>query len=220
MILSRVAVNRPVFAVMVILALLVLGLTGFRALPVELFPEVDFPFVVVSAVYPGAAPETMETEVIKKIEDAVNPIDGVRHITSVCQEGFAYSVVEFALERNGDLAAQDVREKIAIVQADLPEDVEDLIVQRYDPGAQPVMSLVVTGPRSARELTYYAKEIVKKRIESVPGVGNVDLIGGEEREILVELRLDQLEAVNLSIAEVEAKVSVASLEIPAGRLEA
>lgn len=219
MILSRISVNRPVFAVMVILALLVLGATGFLALPVELFPDVDFPFVVVSATYPGASPETMETEVTKKIEDAVNPIDGVRHITSVCQEGYAYTVVEFNLDRNGDLAAQDVREKIAIVQSDLPDDVEDLIVQKYDPGAQPVLSLVVKGPRPARELTYYAKEIVKKHIESIPGVGNVDLVGGEEREILVELHLDQLEAVNLSIAQVNQKVSAASLEIPGGRLE-
>ncbi len=219
MILSRVSINRPVFAVMVILGLLVLGYSGFRALPMEFFPDVDFPFVVVTAVYPGASPQTMETEVIKKVEDAVNPVDGVRHITSVCQEGYAYSVIEFILEKDGDIAAQDVREKIALIQSDLPDDVEDVIVQKYDPGAQPVMSLVVTGPRSARELTYYAKETVKKRIESIPGVGSVNLVGGEEREILVELKLEQLEAVNLSIGSVERKLAASSLEIPAGRLE-
>jgi HAE1 family hydrophobic/amphiphilic exporter-1 len=204
---------------MVILGLLVLGYSGFRALPMEFFPDVDFPFVVVTAVYPGASPQTMETEVIKKVEDAVNPVDGVRHITSVCQEGYAYSVIEFILEKDGDIAAQDVREKIALIQSDLPDDVEDVIVQKYDPGAQPVMSLVVTGPRSARELTYYAKETVKKRIESIPGVGSVNLVGGEEREILVELKLEQLEAVNLSIGAVERKLAASSLEIPAGRLE-
>jgi HAE1 family hydrophobic/amphiphilic exporter-1 len=205
---------------MVILALLVLGISGFRSLPIELFPDIEFPFVVVTVTYPGASPETMETEIIKKLEDAVNPVDGVRHLTSVCQEGFGYTAIEFVLEKDADVAAQEVRDKVALTEPELPDDVEDVIVQKFDPGAFPIMSLVVSGDRSTRELTYIAKEIVKKRVESVQGVGNVDLFGGDEREILVELHLDQLEAVNLSIGQVQAELAGANLEIPAGRMKA
>lgn len=220
MILSRIAIHRSVFATMVILALLVLGFSGFRRLAVELFPDVEFPIVVVSATYPGASPETMESEVIIKVEDAVNPIDGVRHIESTCLEGYAYSVIWFELDKNVDIVAQDVRERLATIKTDLPDDMEDLVVQKYDPSAQPVMSLAISGDRSTRELTYIAKETIKKRIENVPGVGNVELVGGEEREILAELKLDKLEALNLSIFDLQNKLANASLEIPAGKYEA
>ncbi len=205
---------------MVILALLVLGFSGFRRLAVELFPDVEFPIVVVSATYPGASPETMESEVIIKVEDAVNPIDGVRHIESTCLEGYAYSVIWFELNKDVDIVAQDVRERLATIKTDLPDDMEDLVVQKYDPSAQPVMSLAISGDRSTRELTYIAKETIKKRIENVPGVGNVELVGGEEREILTELKLDKLEALNLSIFDLQNKLANASLEIPAGKYEA
>ncbi|MCK4856708.1 MAG: efflux RND transporter permease subunit [candidate division Zixibacteria bacterium] len=216
MILSKIAIRRPVFALMVILGLLTLGGFGFKQLSVELFPDVEFPVVVITATYPGASPETMETEVIIEIEDAVNPISGVRHIESTCLEGYAFSVVWFELEVDDDIAAQEVREKLAIVKAELPDDVKDVIVQKWDPQTIPVLSLVIAGDYSPRQLTYFAKEIVKKRIESIAGVGNVELIGGEEREILVELRLDNLEAVNLSLSEVERAVASANLEIPGG----
>lgn len=220
MILSKIAINRSVFATMVILALLVLGASGFRRLAVELFPDVEFPIVVVSATYPGASPETMESEIIVNVEDAVNPIDGVRHIETTCLEGFAYSVIWFELDKDVDIVAQDVRERLAMIKADLPDDMEDLVVQKYDPAAQPVMSLAISGDRSTRELTYIAKETIKKRVENVPGVGNVELVGGEEREILVELQLDKLEALNLSIFDLQDKLATASLEIPAGKFEA
>jgi hydrophobe/amphiphile efflux-1 (HAE1) family protein len=220
MILSKVAINRSVFATMVILALLVLGMSGFRRLAVELFPDVEFPIVVVTATYPGASPETMESEIIIKVEDAVNPIDGVRHIESTCLEGFAYSVIWFELNKDVDIVAQDVRERLALIKTDLPDDMEDLVVQKFDPSAQPVMSLAISGDRSTRELTYIAKETIKKRVENVPGVGNVELVGGEEREILAELKLDKLEALNLSIFDLQNKLASASLEIPAGKYEA
>ncbi len=219
MILSRVAVNRPVFATMVILALLVLGGFAYRDLGVELFPEIDFPIITITATYPGASPETMETEVVKEIEDAVNPVSGVKHISSTAREGLAFVVVEFELEVDENIAAQDVRDKIAGVQPQLPNGIEDLIVQKFDPTAQPIMSIVIGGDMSIRELTLTAREKVKKRIENIQGVGNVELVGGEEREILVELDLTSLEAQNLSIFEVQEKLAAASLEIPAGNLK-
>lgn len=219
MILSKISINRPVFATMMILALLVLGAFAYKDLSVELFPDVDFPFVVVSVVYPGASPENMETEVITKIEDAINTISGVRHIQSKCLEGFAYTFAEFYLGVDENIAAQDVRDKIAGIQADLPAEIEDIIIQKYDPASQPIMAVAVSGEQSPRELTLVAKETIKKRLESIPGVGNVELVGGDEREILVELDLTKLEALNLSIFDIEGRLSTSSLELPGGTVK-
>ncbi len=219
MILSKIAINRPVFTVMVTLALVVLGLFAYRDLSVEMFPDIDFPFVVVTVSYPGASPETMETEIVTKIEDAMNTVSGVRHITSKSYEGYAFTFAEFELEVNDDVAAQDVREKIAGIRRDLPDDMEEPVIQKYDPMSIPIISLAVSGDRSARELTLIAREDIKKALENIRGVGNVELIGGEEREILVELDLTALEAYNLSIFDVQGRVQAASLELPAGKLE-
>jgi hydrophobe/amphiphile efflux-1 (HAE1) family protein len=219
MILSKVSISRPVFATMMILALVVLGIYSYLGLSVELFPDVDFPIVVVTVTYPGATPENMETEVMKKIEDAVNPLSGVRHIETKCLESYAYSVVTFEMGKSGDICSQEVREKVAGIQKDLPDDIEDVVIQKYDPKAMPIVSIAVAGNRSARELTFIAKETVKKRLESLQGVGNVELIGGEEREILVELDLASLEALNLSIFEVQNRLASASLDLPGGTIK-
>jgi HAE1 family hydrophobic/amphiphilic exporter-1 len=124
MILSKISINRPVFATMMILALVVLGIYSYRGLSVELFPDVDFPIVVVAVTYPGATPENMETEVMKKIEDAVNPLSGVKHIETKCLESYAYSVVTFEMGKSADVSSQEVREKVAGIQADLPSDID------------------------------------------------------------------------------------------------
>ncbi len=219
MILSKVSINRPVFATMMILALLVLGAFAYRDLSVELFPNVDFPFVVIQVIYPGASPENMETEVVTKVEDAVSTISGVRHITSQCLEGYATTFIEFNLEVNEDFAAQDVREKVAGVQQDLPEGIQDLVIQKFDPQSTPILSLAIAGDKSTRELTIIAKETVKKRLESIQGVGNVELVGGDEREIQVELNQTSLEALNLSIFDIQNLLASASLELPGGTLK-
>ncbi len=184
-----------------------------------MFPDISFPFVVVTVQYPGASPETMETEIVAKIEDAINTVSGVRHITSTSYEGYAFTFAEFQLESDENVVAQDVRDKIAGIRADLPNDMEEPVIQKFDPMAQPIISLAIAGNRSTRELTLFAKEDIKKVLESTAGIGNVELVGGEEREILVELDLTSLEAYNLSIFEVQNKIAAASLELPAGKLE-
>ncbi len=219
MILSKVSISRPVFATMMILALVVLGIYSYRGLSVELFPDIDFPLVVVTVTYPGATPANMETEVMKKIEDAVNPLSGVKHIETKCLESFAYSVVTFEMGKSADVSSQEVREKVAGIRADLPNDIEDIVIQKWDPMVIPIVSVAVSGERSARELTFIAKEIVKKRLESLPGVGNVELIGGEEREILVELDLSALEALNLSIFDIQNRLAASSLDLPGGTIK-
>ncbi len=184
MTLSEVAIKRPVFTTMMMLALVVLGYTAYTSLAVEEMPQVDFPYVTVQTVYKGAAAETIETEVSKKIEDAVNQISGVRNITSRSQEGYSLVFIEFQLEKNPFEAANDVREKVAGIRSDLPEAIDEPVVSQFDPQARPVLSLTISGARPPREVTELAKNLIKKRLETIPGVGQVLLIGGSEREVL------------------------------------
>lgn len=217
--ISEISIKRPVFATMMIIALLVLGATSYLDLPVELWPEIEFPFVLVQTVYPGASAETIETEVTDKIEESVNQISGIRHITSQSQEGYTITFIEFELEVDGDLASQDVREKVAAIRADLPEDIDEPVVSQFDPGAQAVMSIAIGGRRPAREVTQLVKDRVKPRLESVTGVGAVQLAGGEEREILISLNPELMEGKQVSVEDVRNAVAAANLEIPGGRVD-
>lgn len=216
--LADVSIERPVFATMMILTLIVLGLFSFIKLNIDQFPDVDFPYVTATSVLPGAGPEQMETDVTKKIEDAVNTIGGIDHITSISQEGVSIVIIQFKLEVEGKQAAQDVREKIAAIRADLPTDLKDPVIQRIDPASQPIFTLTVSGPRSEKEITTYTKNVIKKRLENVPGVGEVDLVGGAEREIRIAVDASKLQAYGLSIQDVIQAVSSSNLEVPAGNL--
>ncbi|HBZ01800.1 MAG TPA: AcrB/AcrD/AcrF family protein, partial [candidate division Zixibacteria bacterium] len=187
MYISNTSISRPVFATMVILALLVLGVASYIQMNVDLFPDIDFPYVVVTTVYPGAGPEAVASDVTQKIEDAVNPIAGVDHIQSTSQEGVSQVVIQFTLETKALQAAQDVREKVATIRGDLPQDIDAPIIQRFDPASEPIVSLVISGERSAKELTSIAKNDVQKRLESIEGVGSVEIIGGNERAFQVSL---------------------------------
>jgi hydrophobe/amphiphile efflux-1 (HAE1) family protein len=217
--LADVSIERPVFATMMIFALIVLGLFSYFKLNIDQFPDVDFPFVTATTVLPGAGPEQIETDVTKKIEDAVNTIAGIDHIQSISQEGVSIVIIQFKLEVKGQQAAQEVREKIAAVRADLPTDIKDPVIQRLDPASQPIFTLTVSGERSDKEITTYAKNVIKKRLENVPGVGRVDLIGGAEREIQLTLDAARMQAYNLSVQDVIQSVGAANVEIPAGNLE-
>jgi len=216
--LADVSIERPVFATMMILALVVLGLYSYTKLNIDHFPDVDFPYVTVTTVLRGAGPEQIEKDVTKRIEDAVNPVAGINHIQSISQEGLSIVVIEFKLEVDGKVAAQDVREKVAAARADLPTDIEDPVITRFDPASQPILQLTVSGERSEKEITTYTKDVIKKRLENVPGVGSVDLVGGAEREIEVDVNAAGLRAYNLSIQDIVQSVAAANLEVPAGNL--
>lgn len=216
--LAAVSIRRPVFTVMMILALVVLGYTSFYQMNIDLMPEVDFPFVIVSTVYPGAGAEAVETEVTKKIEDAVNPIEGIRHIGSYSQEGYSFVFAEFVLEKDSKDAAQEVREKVSAIRADLPVDIETPVVARYDPASYPIISLTISGRRPLREITTFTKDEIQKRLESIPGVGAVTLVGGYEREINVFLDVEKMESYEISIDKVKMALMAANMEIPGGRI--
>ncbi|MCU7493982.1 MAG: efflux RND transporter permease subunit [Ignavibacteria bacterium] len=217
--LADVSIKRPVFATMMIMALVVLGLFALTRLNIDLYPDVDIPVVVVTTALPGAGPEQIESDVTKPIEDAINPVAGVDHISSTSQEGVSIIVTQFKLEVDGKSAAQEVREKIAAIRSTLPTDIKEPVIQRYDPASQPILTLTVAGQRPEKELTTYTKDVIKKRLENVPGVGSVDLIGGAEREIHVDVDLERLKAYALSIQDVVQSVGASNVEIPGGNLE-
>ena len=218
--LSGLAIRRPVFTTMVMLGLIVLGIFAYRRLPIDEFPEVDIPVVMVQTVYPGASPQTIEREVTRRMEEAFNPVEGVDRITSITLEGVSQVIVEFDLGRDVDVASQDIRAKIEGIRRDLPADIESPVVQKFDPSAQPIMSLALSSNTMPLvDLTSLADETVRRKLESVSGVGEVRLAGGLEREIRVNLLPDRMRAVGVTVPEIMGALQRQNMEVPAGRVE-
>ena len=218
---TRISIGNPVMAVMVMLAFVVLGLFSYQRLKVDQFPEVDFPTVVVQTDYPGASPEIVETEVTRKIEESVNTIAGINQLFSRSYEGLSVVIVQFNLDVNGRRAADDVREKLANIKATFRDEVKDPRVSRFDPASVPIFSLAVTSPnnsRSVQELTTYADQVVKKRLENVRGVGSIALVGGVKRELNVYLKPQAMEALGVGVETVMAAVRTENQDLPAGNL--
>lgn len=218
MILADISIKRPVFATMMTLALMVLGATSYMALSVDLFPDVNFPFVVVSVVYPGASAEAVELDITKKVEDACNTISGVKHIQSTSYEGYSATVIEFTLETDELDAAAEVRDKITNIRPDLPDDIEEPLIQRFDPEAQPIIALAISGPQPLRDLTDYVDDYIRPRLENVSGVGEASIVGGAEREIQIRLKPDRLRSLDLTPSKIAFKLQQANMELPAGRV--
>jgi HAE1 family hydrophobic/amphiphilic exporter-1 len=217
MFLSNLSIRQPVFATMMMLALAVLGVASYRQLNVDQFPNVDIPVVTVTTVYPGASPETVEREVTKKLEETINTVQGVQHIESISQEGVSTIVVRFHLEVKVETAAADVRAKVAALRGDLPRDIDEPIVQRIDFSQIPVISLAVKpGGLSPQAATDLADKVIKRRLETVAGVGAVSLVGESTREIQVVVDRARLEAYHVSLAEVVAALRRENVDFPAG----
>ena len=215
--LADVSIKRPVFATMMIAAIVAFGFIGLSRVGVDMFPAVDFPFVTVTAIYPGADPESVETKVVTKLEDAVAGISGIKALTSMSLENVGMLMIQFRLERDVDKVAQEVRDKISAVQRDLPADLEPPVVAKFDVGAAPVMSVVLSGRMSLRQLTDLADDEVKARLQKIIGVGGIDIVGGKKREIQVWVRTDKLEKHHLAVQDVFAALAAQNLEIPGGR---
>lgn len=217
--LVDVSIRRPVFATMLILSLVVLGIVSFGNLGVDLFPKIEFPYVSVTTQLPGASPDTVETEITDVVEEEVNTISGLRQMRSISSEGVSQVSLEFELEENADVKAQDVRDSIAVITGDLPEDAEVPVVAKVDPDAAPIMSLMLSGDMSVRELTTYADEVVKERLQRVQGVGSVSLVGGREREMRVWLDPSAMRARGVTADDVVRALANENAELPGGRLE-
>ena len=223
---TRVSLKNPVMATMVMLAIVVLGLFSLQRLKVDQFPNIDFPVVVVTADYPGASPEIVESEVSKKIEEAVNTIAGINALTSRSYEGQAVVIIEFGLNIDGRKAAEDVREKVASVRPNLRAEVKEPRVLRYDPSARAVWSVAVlpdnaagkAKPLSAVELTNWAEQTLSKRLQNVRGVGSVTVVGGSKREINLYLNPQALESFGITPEQVVAAVRNENQDLPVGAI--
>jgi HAE1 family hydrophobic/amphiphilic exporter-1 len=216
--LAEVCVRRPVFATMLIVSLTVVGLYSFMGLGVDLLPNIDLPTVSVSVTNPGASPEQIESEITKEIEGAVNTISGIDQLRSTSVEGLSQVIITFLLDKNGDVAAQEVRDRVALVAATLPETADPPVIQKFDPGAMPILQVAVSGNLPLRDLTKIADEQIKERLESVSGVGQVQLVGGADREIQIRLDPDVMRSFNVTLTEVAAALRQQNFEMPAGRI--
>ncbi len=218
--LSGVAIRRPVFTTMVMLLLVTLGIFSYRKLPIDQYPDVSIPVIMVQSVYPGASAETVEREVTRKMEEAFNPVRGVKRVTSTSLEGVSQVVIEFDLGRSVDVAAADIRAKIDGIRPNLPEDLEQPVVQTLDPSAQPILSLALNSSTlSSVALTVLAAETIARRLESVSGVGEVRIAGGTARQVKVYVQPTRMEALGVTMPEVMSALRQQNLEVPAGRLE-
>jgi HAE1 family hydrophobic/amphiphilic exporter-1 len=216
--LTEISIKRPVFATVMILALVVLGLASYMSLNVDEYPSVEIPVVAVTVVYPGASPEQVESKVTLKVEEAVNVVAGVEHVTSTASEGISTTVIQFTSDTNADAAAQNVRDKLGSLQAELPEDAKAPIISRFDPSDTPVMSIALTGDMSQRELTIFAEDVLTKRIKTVNGVASVDVQGGLDREIQIQLDGSQMSAYGITIPEVLNNLRSENIDSPGGKV--
>jgi HAE1 family hydrophobic/amphiphilic exporter-1 len=220
---TRVAIGNPVMAVMVMVAFVVLGLFSYQRLKVDQFPDIDFPTVVVQTEYPGASPEIVENEVTRRIEEAINTVAGISQLYSRSYEGSSVVIAQFNLDMDGRKAADDVREKVAAVRPLLREEVKEARVSRFDPASRPIFSLALTSPdgsRSQQELSTFADQVVRQRLENVRGVGSVTLVGARKREINIYLRPAAMDALGIGVEQVLAAVRADNQELPAGTLRA
>ncbi|PQA82249.1 nodulation protein NolG [Limnohabitans sp. TS-CS-82] len=222
---TKVSLKNPVFATMVMLAFVVLGLFSYQRLKIDQFPNIDFPVVVITTEYPGASPEIVESEVSKKIEEGVNAIAGISALTSRSYEGMSVVVIEFQLHIDGRKGADDVREKVAALRPTLRTEVKEPKVLRFDPSSRAIWSLAVVPetpqggkPLSAVELTNWSDQVLKKRIENVRGVGSVSLVGGTKREINLYLNPQAMESLGISADQVVNAVKTETQDLPVGSL--
>ncbi|MFA5293234.1 MAG: efflux RND transporter permease subunit [Phycisphaerae bacterium] len=219
MFLSDASIRRPIAISCLIIGLSLLGFNAYRKMGLELMPKIDVPFITITTVYPGASPEQIETDVAKRIEDQVVTIDGLKHVSSSCMENVCQTMLEFDLKVNVDIAATDVREKLDLIKADFPEDVEDPKILKFDINAQPIVYLALTGESPLDELYDYADNELRDRLTVISGVADAELVGGNIRQVHIVLDRDRLAAKGLSSLDIIKAVREGIKLIPSGRIQ-
>ncbi len=219
MLISNIAIRRPMFTSMVILAMIVFGIVSLKGLGVDLFPKIDFPVISVVTTLRGADPETMESRVSDVLEQAVNTIAGIKTLRSTSAEGYSLVMVEFQLEKNIDVAYQEVQSKINSVRVQLPTDADDPIIEKFDPDSAPIMTLVVSGQLDDRQMYHLADQRIKERLQRVPNVGNVKIVGGRDRKFWLWLDGQRLQQHHLTVRDVSNALLAQHVEMPGGRIE-
>jgi HAE1 family hydrophobic/amphiphilic exporter-1 len=219
MFLPEIAIRKPVTTVMIMLAILVFGVIGFLRLGVDQFPKVDYPVVTVTTLLDGASPEVIEENITDIIEEEVATIEGVKNLTSVSSHSASVVTIEFEMDRDIDIAAQDVRDRINRLLRALPDGTEMPSVDKLDMSGQPIMWIAVSGERSISDITAYAEDVLKPRFESIKGVGSILMGGKRERTIRIWLDRDKLEARGVTALEVAEALRIENVEIPGGYLQ-
>jgi HAE1 family hydrophobic/amphiphilic exporter-1 len=220
MFISDTAIRRPVLTVVAMLALVVFGLVALLQLDTDEFPEINAPIVVVAIPYPGASPDVVEREVIEPIEEVISGISGVDRMTSSSLDGFGNIIVEFVFEKDPQQASQEIRDEISGIRNDLPQEMEEPILTRFDPADQPIVSLTLSSPGlSGAELTRMADPGITRRLRGISGVAQVDLVGEVEREMVVEIRPRDLQSSGVSVFQLVQALQSQNLASPVGRLE-
>lgn len=214
--IAGISIRRPLMIIMIILALAMFGVVGFLRLPVDKLPDMELPFITVQTIYPGAGPDQIEQNVVKPIEDQISTISGIKNINSYCLESVAFIILEFNAGIDADFAAIDVKDKIDQILYTLPNDLEKPIISKFNPNDKPVVTLSVTGPVSPEELRHYADNELKDHFAQINGVAKVEIIGGREREIIIDLDAEKLSAHNLTIFQVAALLNAQNSTIPGG----
>ena len=217
--LAEICIKRPVFASVLILIMVVVGAFGFFQLGVDRFPNVDFATVTITTAQPGASPESVETEITQPIEEAVNTISGMDDLRSYSNEGVSIVICQFLLEKNVDVAESEVRAKVNRVVNALPEEAEQPIIEKIDTGATPVLGLALSGRGDIKQITEYADKILRRRIESTPGVGRIDVLGGRGRQINVYLDAYKMRGYDVTVTDVTRALQQQNVDIPGGRID-
>ena len=218
--LAEICVRRPVFATMLIVALTVIGAFSFFTLGVDRFPKIELPIITVATANPGAAPEQIETEITDIIESTVSTISGIEELRSTSVEGLSQVFISFVLEKDVDVAAQEVRDKVDLVMRDLPATIEPPTIQKLDPDSSPIMLYAVSAKRPTIDVTSIVENEVQEKLQTVTGVGDVIVYGGRRREIHIYANPDRLRAYNLTVSDVAQALRAQNMELPAGRIDA
>src|SRR6188768_780802 len=217
--LANVCVRRPVFATVLILTIVVVGVIGYAKLNVDRFPNVDFPIITVVTVLPGAAPQQIETEVTDKLEEAVNTISGLEELQSISTEGVSQLIVRFNLDKDVNIAAQEVRDQVSTALPNLPEGTKNPVINKLDPDAAPVLFVALLSKRPIRDVTEFAEHELRTALENVEGVGQVTILGGRKRQIQVVLDPVKLRAAGLSAVDVQRAIVAQNVTTPGGAVD-
>lgn len=218
MFLTKISLKRPVLAIVIIIAMLAVGIVSFGSLSVNQYPDVDTPTINVAVVESNTSPDQIEANITKKVEDAVGEISGVKHITSSVSEGLSNTTIEFELEKSSDQAVQEVRDKVSGIRGDLPRDINEPIITKYDANAAPILSLAVTGNMSNKELSRLVDDSISKQLNTVKGVGAVNVYGDQEREIHIKIDKQKMNAFNLSTTELVNSLGSDNINQSSGKL--
>lgn len=216
--LYELCIKRPVFTTMLIMSLVVLGIASWMELGIDLFPKVDLPTVTVTTRIQGASPEEIETQITKRIEEVVNTINGIDELRSSTIEGQSQVFATFLLEKDINVAANEVRDKVSAIVSLFPPGTDAPIIEKFDPDSSPIMAIIVSGKRSAREITEIADKKIKRTLETVKDIGAISMVGDRKREIQITVNPERLNAYNLSIQQVKDAIRKQNIEVPGGRI--